>query len=353
MNKNDVVKITKIVVRKAFFHYFFDKPRVIDTKQLPLDIFFPDERKVSSLILGLSTSLGTKLWEELAVSLAKKNGFTILDPKELMQPSPIPKKISEIIDRYTSLRDERMNNNPVVLATEYVPKICNLTKNVRPSYKYKKITKGDGADILIRKNNKEYAFDIKTVQINAGSGLKFNKTLLKWYAYRYHQQNSIINNYSFQAKIVFPYNPHINNTWWIKEGGKAKPLDKKDIYVEDEFWKFITGLNKGVAWKAIQKAFNDLHKENFDDLYRKVFQLDGRVFRAVLFADRIGCNLVSITSNANIKRFSNLRNKLTWECCGCNSRFKASISDIKNAVRRSNICSNCEKVFMHDISDLY
>jgi len=353
MTKNDVKNLVKLTIRKAFFKYYFEKPRVIDTKQLPLDIFFPEERKVSSLILGLSTSLGTRLWEELTLSLARMNNFTILDPKDLKQPSPMPKKLSKTINHYTSLREEMMNTEPVLLSDDFVPEIKKLTKNTNRNYKYINITKGEGADILLRKRNREYAFDIKTVQVNAGGGLKLNKTLLKWYAYRYHQQNSNIKNYSFTSKIVFPYNPYEGASWWDKAGGRAKPLDKHDVYVEDEFWKFITGLKKGEAWGAIRQGFKELHDEGFHEIYRNIFQLDGYTFRAVLFADRIKCNLITRTNSANTEIFTDLRNSLRWECATCNHRFNASVSEIKNKRKMKNVCPNCDRVFFDDIADLY
>lgn len=353
MTKKQVKDITKKIIREAFFHYFFDKPRVIDTRQLPLDIFFPEERKVSSLILGLSTSLGTKFWERLALSLAEMNSFTILDPKELKQPKQMPPALSSKIDEYTSLREEYMDSTPVVLSKNYIPEIKILTSSIKSNSQYKNITKGEGADILLRKGHREYAFDIKTVQINAGSGLKFNKTLLKWYAYRYHQQNSKVQNYSFTEKFVFPYNPYLNYPWWGREEGKAKPLDKNDIYVGDEFWSFLTGLNKGEAWTAIQEGLKELHNESFSVLYRKIFELDGFTFRAVLFADRINCRLTTKKNVANINHFSKLRSILDWECCSCNAKFHASISNIKNKVGGCNKCPKCSRVFFDDISDLY
>ena len=47
-----------------------------------LDHIFPRERRIRSIIGGLETSLGTKLWENLAKLLASENGFEVLDEME-------------------------------------------------------------------------------------------------------------------------------------------------------------------------------------------------------------------------------------------------------------------------------
>ena len=46
-----------------------------------LDYIFPKERRIRAIIGGLETSLGTKLWEQLAKLLASENGFEVLDEK--------------------------------------------------------------------------------------------------------------------------------------------------------------------------------------------------------------------------------------------------------------------------------
>ena len=46
-----------------------------------LDLIFPKERRIRSLIGGLETSLGTRVWEPLAKAFANNNGFTVKDEK--------------------------------------------------------------------------------------------------------------------------------------------------------------------------------------------------------------------------------------------------------------------------------
>jgi len=353
MTKDDVKNLAKQITKKAFFHYYFDDPKKDNTEQIPLDIFFPQERKISSLILGLSTSLGTTLWEELAEAIAKTNGFNVLDPKDLEQPSPIPKELSGIIDEFTSKRDEGMKRDEVFLKDEYIPRIKKLTKEAHDDLVYKSITKGDGVDVLIEKDGKEYAFDIKTVQINAGSGVKYNKTILKWYAYRHYQMNSVNENYEFEARIVFPYNPHKDATWWEKEGGKAKPLTKDDVFVEDEFWGFLSGLDENETWEGIKEAFTELRDEGFNEIYKESFGLKGKIFRAVLFADRIGCELLTPADDGSIDKYKSKTSSLKWKCKECGAAFEASINNIIKNQKDKQKCPGCRKIFFNDINDLH
>ncbi|SFN94033.1 hypothetical protein [Xenorhabdus japonica] len=66
-----------------------------------LDKIFPRERRIRSLIGGLETSLGTQLWEPLALAFARENGFNILDHKRLNEKVPIiPDKVRYFISNY-------------------------------------------------------------------------------------------------------------------------------------------------------------------------------------------------------------------------------------------------------------
>jgi hypothetical protein len=63
-----------------------------------LDLIFPRERRIRSLIGGLETSLGTRLWEPLAKTFAEQGGFSVLDEKEFNKRVPVlPKSIRHFI----------------------------------------------------------------------------------------------------------------------------------------------------------------------------------------------------------------------------------------------------------------
>ena len=52
--------------------------------------------------------------------------------------------------------------------------------------------KGEGVDLWIEKNNIEYMFDIKTVQVNAGTGYKLSRNMCNWHAYRILKSKMLI-----------------------------------------------------------------------------------------------------------------------------------------------------------------
>jgi len=68
---------------EASIRKFFRRKKVKVTHVL--DLIFPVERRIRSLIGGLETSMGTTVWEPVAKVLAKANGFTVEDRKLLIQ----------------------------------------------------------------------------------------------------------------------------------------------------------------------------------------------------------------------------------------------------------------------------
>jgi hypothetical protein len=68
---------------------------------------FPDEMRTSSIIQGIQTSLGTTLWEKIALEFALNSGFKVLNPRELLlRPNPIP---NEIVINNTNIQNEIEN----------------------------------------------------------------------------------------------------------------------------------------------------------------------------------------------------------------------------------------------------
>ena len=71
----------------------------------PLDLIVPKLRNTRSVIGGIETSMGTKLWEGLAKRLAKENDFKVID-KELDKPM-IEEKIENKIEAVIHHREEQ------------------------------------------------------------------------------------------------------------------------------------------------------------------------------------------------------------------------------------------------------
>jgi hypothetical protein len=229
-----------------------------------LDLIFPKERRIRSLIGGLETSLGTTLWEPLAKAFAEQGGFVILDEKEFNSNVPvIPEDIRHLISDFKEKKMLDMSLTHVSFFNELTKYVENMDFS---NIKYEKIRKGQGVDVWIRKNGTEYLIDIKTTQINASDGPKFNSTMLDWYAYR-----AILGSkYKTKCLIAYPFNPHSPRDFWKKEGGKSKPLIPKDeALVADEFWDFLYGRTNTTA--LIFGEFERLGKSNFGEQFSEIF----------------------------------------------------------------------------------
>jgi hypothetical protein len=258
----EIIDVISTTIKDSISRFFNGK----DVKTVHfLDELFPRERRIRSLIGGLETSLGTQLWEPLANAFAKHNGFTIKDVKVFNSRVPIlPKEVVNLIATWMQKKDA----NPKLTHISFVNELKEvLTKEQYKELNYQQIPKGEGIDIWISKNGVEYIYDIKTNQINAGGGPKFNHNILNWYAYRLLMDPSV----NIKCQLAFPFNPH-KTDFWAKEGGKIAPLIPKiEAVVGDEFWDFLLGESN--TEKLIFDSFKTIGEEGFADQFSHIFHL--------------------------------------------------------------------------------
>lgn len=232
-----------------------------------LDLIFPRERRIRSLIGGLETSLGTRLWEPLARTFAAENGFTDLNAKVFNQKAPVlPSVIVGAIAEYNTKK--RLDNS--VLISDLRKVIIDLIAE-RPeiieNLEFSTINKGEGVDLWLKKDGVVYLIDIKTNQINAGSGPKFCSNMLNWVAY--HTLTNQVDE--VRCILAFPFNPH-KTDFWKKEGGKASPLlPKVEALVGDEFWDFLYGKENTTS--IIFSQFEKLGKSDFGSQFSDIFEV--------------------------------------------------------------------------------
>ena len=263
MERNDYKEIIKLTVSKSIMSFFQDKEVKVSH---PLDLIFPRERQIRSLIGGLETSLGTQVWEPLAKMFAKNNGFNVLNEKEFNFSVPI---IPNELDHEISDFENKKLDDPTLKHSTFKKDIIEFinSNNIKSSSR-RKMQKGEGVDIWLQKNGKEFLIDIKTVQLNSGGGPKFNKNLLKWYTYRALDVGENINT---KCMLTFPFNPH-NRDYWQKEGGKVSPLiSSREALVGNEFWDLLSG--KENTMELIFDAFRELGNENFGSKFDHIFNL--------------------------------------------------------------------------------
>lgn len=220
----------------------------------PLDLLIPKERKVRSVVGGLETSMGTRVWEPVAETIAKHNGFEIIDEK-LLKPDPFPEELAIELPRIIALRESRDTWIPAEECKKRLRAVC--ARIDRSSLRYIRPPSGTGVDVRIRKNGKEYAFDTKTVQPNLGSIKSFNKQIMEWYAYALCKDPEI----DITCRIAYPYNPYEDNFWNHTPNNSGVLEPGVDAVVENEFWDFLSGSTNTYA--VIAGCLDELSDEGF------------------------------------------------------------------------------------------
>lgn len=218
-----------------------------------LDLIIPTERRIRSVVGGMETSLGTTLWEPLAIELAKTNGFNVIHQK-LESPKNMPANIQGTLQ---SLLEERYKSTSIYDAKychNRIKEVCQVYLN-SPITEFEKPKSGEGVDIWLEKDGINYFFDTKTVKPNLKDYKNFINQLFNWYASFYSRYP----NQVAEARIVFPYNPYEKEDFWTKTTGKGKPLEKlTEALVEDEFWDLCSGIEN--TYSLIYEAFVDISK---------------------------------------------------------------------------------------------
>lgn len=223
-------------------------------KTQPLDLLIPTERKIRSVVGGLETSMGTTVWEPIAKALAEMNGFKIIDEK-ILKPKPFPPLLETELNTLVTLRENRDTWIPM---NDCIKRLREISKRVdKHGIEYIKPAAGTGVDIRLKKGEKEYAFDTKTVQPNVGSIKSFNKQLLEWYAYILCQDPTV----QISCKIAYPYNPHPDDFWSHKPHHLGILEPYVDAVVENEFWNFLSGEKN--TYEEIIGIIKELRDEGF------------------------------------------------------------------------------------------
>jgi predicted Zn-ribbon and HTH transcriptional regulator len=329
-----ITKITIQTVKSSFFSYFACREQP-DTKHILLSKLFPEESAIRSAIGGLETSLGTTLWERIATQIAAANGYAVLNPKgDFLQPKKMPTVITNLIAKYKDAREVEAADIPM---TTYIKELYDAI-NVLPINElpkdFKTLTKGSGVDIFLKKGNQEYVFDIKTVQINAGSGTKFNETLMKWLAFRRLHLKHLNQNYHLNAHIVIPYDPHENSDWWTEFGDRAYPLDKNDVLLGNNFWDLLSGRSNTL--EVITRGFETLARDNFQSSYVEFLHSSGINQSLKLLKD------IGHISLLDTKNPETLTSKCKWRCNKCHKNFEKSIK----ATVKAKKCPKCDRQFI-------
>jgi Type II restriction endonuclease, TdeIII len=252
LHNDDIKAIVKETVVKSI-NDFAKKSLKKKAKFQILDLLIPKERKIRSIVGGLETSLGTTLWEPLAKTLAKNNGFNVIN-SNLQCPTNMPSSLNNTLQ---SIIDDRKKNGGLYDANsshDEIKRICQSFLK-RPIESFEAPPKGKGVDIWLEKDGVNYFFDTKTVQPNLPALMGCLEQILYWYAYFYSKepQGTAV------ARIVFPYNPSPEKSFWDGIIGKGKPLEAdNEAWVENQFWDFCSGGSG--SYSIITESFTEIHE---------------------------------------------------------------------------------------------
>ena len=315
LNQRELERLIVEVVEKSFFKYFSNR-KPIDTHHILLSRLYPKESVIGSAVVGLQTSLGTTLWESLAKKLAVSNDFKSANPKEvLLEPSKVPREVEDLIGEWSRSRE---NATGLLLLDDFREKMREVVGNLSMPSKFKTMGKGAGADIYLIKKNKKFVIDVKTVQINAGSGPKFNRTLMSWIAFDMLKNGATSN---LTPMIAIPYDPTKSKDWWQKFGGRVSPLDGNDVKVGDEFWDWISGF-KGTL-KVMEGVFDELVKTDFGKHYADYLTDYGLKARVAHIEHFHRCKLIG-----DLSKVKDAKTKYLWSCSICEKSVSLTINKI-------------------------
>ena len=220
-----------------------------ETTSMPfLARLIQDNEKIAaySFIHSIATTLGMSIYEDVSVILASENseecfrnyGVGGVISKE--QKSKINKIISEL----------RNGSRKANISHE----INEVLKASALSGEYQK--SGNIADFYMKRNGKEYFFEIKTAKPNIDVFEKSKTKLLEWVARKRKNINVI---------LAFPYNPYHPKPYsrFTEVGMMDAP---NDFLVGEQYWDFIGGKN---TFPDLLKTFDEVGKKFKEKLQLK------------------------------------------------------------------------------------
>jgi type II restriction enzyme len=201
-----------------------------------------DRMALFSFIQSINTTLGTSVFEQVAVLIASPHfkrainqykGFnnTISDAAQAV--------IQHIIDYLRATRD-RPNKPDEITKILQVAQTGTLKKVKRPRI-----------DLFLEsEDGTEYYFDLKTAKPNVDEIVGFKRKMLEWVAIR----GAIGPKPKIYTGLAIPYNPYEPQPYdrWTFQGMFDLP---NEIKVAEEFWDFLGGQN---TYGELLQIFEDV-----------------------------------------------------------------------------------------------
>ena len=211
-------------------------------------IFNKRQIATASIIQSFYTSFGMSIYEQMAVAIAKSNGFEAA--RQYRLPGQIDKKTEAAIQKiHAGLRRGATVDSKAELAA------------IRASIQQGKPKKDADSivDVYLKsKDGNEYFFGITTVKPNKEGFETHKRKLLRWIGLRLSQgKNAKVN-----VATVLPYNPYYPKQY--TRFGSATLFGKDQFLVQEEFWDFLGGKGTFQELIATCKEVGEELREKID-----------------------------------------------------------------------------------------
>ncbi len=221
-----------------------------ETSSMPfLTRLIQDSEKVAaySFIHSVATTLGMSIYEHVSVIIAEQTADECFRNYDL--GGVISRQQKSVIDdiiRKLRNKEERANN------TKEIKLVLNASAKDGKAQKEGRI-----ADFYMRREGKEYYFEIKTVKPNIDVFTKSKTKLLEWIARR----RSPVKVY-----VAFPYNPYHPQPY--ERFAEQGVLERgKEFLIGKEYWDFLGG---GDTFEDLLKLFDAVGKKFKEKIRNKI-----------------------------------------------------------------------------------
>jgi hypothetical protein len=187
-----------------------------------------DRMALFSFIQSVNTTLGTSVFEQVAVIIAKPHFKQAVNQYREFNNTisdNAQRAIQEMIDELKSM--SRKPDKPAETASILKASQGGILKTV----------KRPRIDLFLETHKGiEYYFDLKTAKPNIGEIVAFKRTLLEWVAMRGAKSPKA----QIHTLLAIPYNPYDPAPYarWTFQGMFDLPNELK---VAEEFWDFLGG----------------------------------------------------------------------------------------------------------------
>ncbi len=221
-----------------------------ESRSMPfLSRLIQDEEKVASysFLQSIATTLGMSIYEQISVIISKphseeaKRGVKLNETLSPEQKQTISKIVNEL-----------RNGERKVNRKQEVEEVLRADTSNGKNQKENKT-----ADFYMKRDGKEYYFEIKTVKPNIDVFTKSKQKLLEWVARKQKPINAI---------LAFPYNPYHPEPYSrFTEQGVVE--HKTEFLIAEEYWDFLGGSG---TYEELLEIFDEVGKEFKDKIQEKI-----------------------------------------------------------------------------------